>query len=147
MDVSTVHNQDDRCRRASLVKSYSGCFSPIRVSVQMGSRKDWKLVLVRYVCNRWPLFPSPSFPASKDLMGGDAHTIVTRKSRRPCFYLLVSLLVFDIHHVPGNGHDFRQSCIPGFWRFSSLPALSLESCIARWLVSVSLKQDATEHLM
>lgn len=85
----------------------------------MGSRKDWKLVLVRYVCNRWSLFPSPSSPAFKDLMGGGAHTIVTRKSRRPCFCLLVSLPVFDIHHAPGNGHDFRQSCVPGFWSYSS----------------------------
>lgn len=119
MDFSTVHNQDDRCWRASLVKSYSGCFSTVRVYGQMGSRKDWKLVLVRYVCNRWPLFPSPSSPASKDLMGDGAHTIVTRKLRRTCFYSLVSLPVFDIHHVLGNGLDFRQSCVPGVWSYSS----------------------------
>lgn len=29
----------------------------------------------------------------------------------------------------------------------TLPALSLEPFIARWLVSVSLKQDTTEHLV
>lgn len=127
MDVSTVHNQDGRCLGASLVKSYSGCFSPVRVSGQMGSRKDWKLVLVRYI---WPLFPSP---ASKDLMGGGAHTVVTRKSRRTCFYLLVSLPVLDTHHVLGNGLDCRQSCIPGIWSYSSSTFFRPIHC---WLIGL-----------
>lgn len=96
MDVSTVHNQDDRCRRASLVKSYSGCFSPISGSGQMGSRKDWKLVLVRYVCNRWSLFPSPSSPASKDLMGDGAHYYGHQKIEE-AMLLLASLLTCFWH--------------------------------------------------
>lgn len=97
----------------------------VAVSVLLGYLDKWGAEKIESWC-RWGMFAIddhffhhllPHHP--KILWEVVLITIVTRKSRRPCFCLLVSLPVFGIHHAPGNGHDFRPSCVPGFWSYSS----------------------------
>lgn len=99
-------------------KVNSGSCSTNRVFWQMGTKKDWKLVLVGMFA-RHDHFPITVFPSiQRPCHGWGLLPIITSKLIEKDMLLFV-LPVLDIHHVPESELAFRQPGAPWISRCTS----------------------------